>query len=415
MRVGVVTTSYPRFCGDPAGNFVAEHVNWLCRAGHQVDVVCAGLRGSEPQLQPASSRVGERAGERAEHRPRIHRLRHYGNLFYHGGAPESLARLRAAPLWTAGRFSVAMLAALSRIAVHWQAAFAHWFIPSAAALALTLPRSVPMVAIAHSGDVYTLRRLGLTSAMAALLWSRRAHSVFVSQSLREVFCTRIHPGALANSIRRRSTVSPMGIDVARFRELRHRVSDGPYTVLFLGRLVAVKGVDYLLAAIARLPQDCPEVRVVVAGDGPLRAQLEYRAAGLQTPRRQIVFTGAVTTQERDRLLSQADVLVAPSVTVEGGRREGAPMVVREAMAAGVPVVASRVGGLGELPPNVVTFIPPADSNMLSDVLARCVGDRMWYARQTVAAARWVAQWDWARVGARLWNPIATKSSIAKIL
>jgi glycosyltransferase involved in cell wall biosynthesis len=105
---------------------------------------------------------------------------------------------------------------------------------------------------------------------------------------------------------------------------------------------------------------------------------------------------------RDRLLAEADVLALPSLPVAGGRSEGAPVTALEAMAAGVPVVAARTGGLSELPAETALLVPPGDAAALAQALARCLTDPALRVRQVHAASRWVAQHDWSEVGAKLW-------------
>ncbi|WP_445256060.1 glycosyltransferase family 4 protein [Nocardioides aurantiacus] len=117
----------------------------------------------------------------------------------------------------------------------------------------------------------------------------------------------------------------------------------PPVVLFLGRLSEDKGVHVLLDAWARLPDprtDDPPARLVLAGDGEVdRFRREIAERGLTDS---VELPGWVTPGRVEELLDEADVLVLPS------RWEGQPMAVLEAMARGLPVVASRVGGLPDL-------------------------------------------------------------------
>lgn len=413
MRIGVVTTSYPRWLDDPAGSFVAGHVDWLLRAGHAVDVVCAGA--GHTHWQPGA---------------RIHPVNAPPGLFYAGGAPERLAGGRGAALADAARFSTALAATVARLARRWDLAFAHWLVPAAAALAGLAPR-LPVVAIAHSGDVHLVRRLGLATPLGALLARPGMRLAFVSEHVRDRFLTAVRSGPLRRRLERAALVTPMGIDLARFRAAAAhgrlaaaaRPND-PRTVLFLGRLVPVKGAHILLEAAARLPPPASgndpvrrPVRLIVAGDGPCRDALETQAAPLRTasPARSqpplqsdhssemiIEFPGEVRGLARDRLLARADLLVLPSIPVEGRRTEGLPVTVLEAMAAGVPVIASRTGGLAELPASTATFVPAGDPVALARAVAQCLDDPTLRDRQTRAAAAWVEQHDWSRVGPRLW-------------
>jgi glycosyltransferase involved in cell wall biosynthesis len=219
-----------------------------------------------------------------------------------------------------------------RRARYWDLAIAHWLAPSALA---ALPTRVPLLAIAHGGDVHTLARLHLLKPVMALLRARGARLSFVSADLRALANT---PDAL---------VQPMGIDVDHFASLR-RAPDG--SILMLTRLVPIKGIDIAIAATR-------DHRLVIAGDGP-----DAYAYGDN-----VTFLGAVDAARRDELLRTASVVIIPSRVLPNGRREGTPLVALEALAAGVPVIASRTGGLADLP---VIHVPPDDPHALAAAIDR---------------------------------------------
>jgi len=144
----------------------------------------------------------------------------------------------------------------------------------------------------------------------------------------------------------------------------------PGRILFLGRLIRQKGVDDLIHAVADLEGSA---HLHIAGDGPERRRLTRLASrmGVDT-----VFHGYVEgTQKRDAF-AQASVVCVPSREV-WGLSEGAPLVVREASVHGIPVVATRVGGIPELVLDgnreQVTLVPPGDRSALRYALSRHVG------------------------------------------
>ncbi|HEX6144664.1 MAG TPA: glycosyltransferase family 4 protein [Geminicoccaceae bacterium] len=110
------------------------------------------------------------------------------------------------------------------------------------------------------------------------------------------------------------------------------------TLLFLGRLDPIKNPLLALEILAGL--DDPEIRLVVVGDGPLRAAMVARARALRVQDR-VVMRGALARPEALDVLAGADLMLLPS------RSEGLPLAPIEAMAVGVPVVAARVGGVPE--------------------------------------------------------------------
>jgi glycosyltransferase involved in cell wall biosynthesis len=347
VKIGVVTTSYPRRPDDAAGSFVAAHVEALRALGHDVDVVGA------------------------------HHIQ--SSLFAGAGAPDELERgrgyLRGA--W----FTARLAAAIAHRARDWDLVIAHWLVPALAALpALAARRTrIPILAIAHGGDVHTLRRLHLLAPALHLLRTRGARLAFVSDELR----------ALANVPD--ALVQPMGLDVAHFASLRPAPTatpptTTPPTILVAARLVPIKGVDVALAAFRHLRTPA---RLVIAGDGPERARLERDAPA------RVRFLGAVDTRARDQLLREASLVVVPSRVLPNGRSEGMPMIALEALAAGVPVVASAVGGLRSL--TAATRVRPDDPRALAAAI-----DRVLAAPPPADELRHsVAHLSWREVAVRL--------------
>jgi glycosyltransferase involved in cell wall biosynthesis len=349
VTIGVVTTSYPRFDGDPAGSFVAGHVDAMRALGHAVEVVAAD------------------------------RLAGASGLFGRGGAPDALER---APIRTGASAVVVtarLVAAVAARARRWDAMFAHWLVPSAIA---ALPGALPVVAIAHGGDVFTLRRLHLLAPVLRALRRRGARLVFVGEHLRAI-AREAAPG-LAPWLDR-ATIQPMGLALARFTALaRTRAATAPPIVLVVARLVPIKGVD---VAIAAMPHVQAPARLVIAGDGPERARL------VAPPPHRLL--GEVTAAARDELLRTAAVVVIPSRVTPAGRTEGTPMIALEALASGVPVIASAVGGLRDLPG--VRLVPPDDPRALARAIDHTLAD----PPSPAALRAGVANLDWREVAPRL--------------
>lgn len=237
------------------------------------------------------------------------------------GIPDELER-DPTSIISAGRAFVQLAVDVRRLR-HCDLIIAHW-LPCALA---ALPARRPLVAIGHGGDVHTLRRLHLLTPTLHLL--RDAKLFFVSRELRDIAGV--------------GEVQPMGVDVSRFAVLP-RAPTTPPTIALIGRLVPIKGIDVAIAALDHLRTGA---RLVIAGDGPLP----------RSPR--ATYLGHVDVRP---LLGEASVVVVPSRVLPNGRSEGTPIAALEALAAGVPVVASNVGGLCDLP---VTHVPPDDPRALA--------------------------------------------------
>jgi len=151
---------------------------------------------------------------------------------------------------------------------------------------------------------------------------------------------------------------------------------GQALVLAVGRLAAQKGFGVLLDAAARWDDIEPGPLLVIAGEGPAAAELQSRAASLGLTVR---FAG----QRADvpALLAAADVFVLPSVW------EGQPLILQEALRAGVPIVATHVGGNpGLAGEDAAILVPPCDAPRLADAVRTVLGDPGLAARLRQAAA-----------------------------
>jgi glycosyltransferase involved in cell wall biosynthesis len=147
-----------------------------------------------------------------------------------------------------------------------------------------------------------------------------------------------------------------------------RDNDAPgLRVLTVARLTAQKGVAVLLAALADLPDD---VTLTIVGDGERRSFLEAEARRLKVADR-VRFAGAVGHDEIRDFYAAADVFCLASLD------EGIPVSLMEAMASGLPVVATRVGGIAELIDNGVNglVVPAGRADLLADALGKLRDDR----------------------------------------
>ncbi len=140
-------------------------------------------------------------------------------------------------------------------------------------------------------------------------------------------------------------------------------------LMFVGRLAGVKGVPVLLDAFAAAREVMSELSLTMVGDGPDRAALEaeVRTRGLQDA---VHFAGYKSQSEVAELLAGHDALVLPSFA------EGVPVVLMEAMAARMPVIATQVGGVGELvrPNETGLLVSPGDADGLRDAILSLMGD-----------------------------------------
>lgn len=220
------------------------------------------------------------------------------------------------------------------------------------------------------------------------------HVIAVSEKIKE--------DLVKSGIRRsRISVIPNGVPLVpvegnaalRRRELRSLMDIGPeeHAIGYLGRLSPEKGLIYLIEAVSQLFNSTMRLKLIIVGDGPERAKLErkVKGAGLES---KIVFAGFQTeTEEWYRIF---DSFVLPSLT------EGTPLALLEAMAAGLPVVASAVGGVPKVVSDGINGLlsPPGDAAALRDkirvlienpILSRMIGKK---GAQSVRAEYGIDRW-----------------------
>jgi glycosyltransferase involved in cell wall biosynthesis len=166
-------------------------------------------------------------------------------------------------------------------------------------------------------------------------------------------------------------------------------------VAFCGRLEGEKDVRTLVRAFARLRDDA---QLVVAGDGSARSGLEELAVRLGVAER-VRFLGFVAPARVPALLAHVDVLALPS------RFEELGTAVVEALRAGVPVVASDVGGLPEVVGDAGLLHAPGDAEACARGLAAVLGDRALAARLAAAGRRSAPAYDWELLAGRVLDEV----------
>jgi glycosyltransferase involved in cell wall biosynthesis len=187
---------------------------------------------------------------------------------------------------------------------------------------------------------------------------------------------------------------PEGIDLPRWRRLAEQVpqaSDGA-TILCVARQYPRKHVADLLRALPAVRRAVPRARAVIAGDGPEHAALLRLAAELDLGST-VTFTGALPDDQLARLYREADLFCLPSV------QEGFGIVFLEAMACGLPVVATRSAAIPEVVPDrqAGVLVPPGDVAALAHALVELLARPRLRATYGAFGREYVERFDWDEV------------------
>lgn len=364
----MLTTSLPRDPTDPAGRFVAEMAHDLTTRGLPLRLLAPRGRRALPGIPHLTYPTPP-------------------GIFDGPGAPDNLRRrpLRAG---LAGLTATAALtAAIHRHRHPTETLIAHWLVPTGLAALTAAPRA-PHHLIAHGSDIALLEALPLGRALARRLAAADAIT-FVSDDLRRRYAALIHPHPGPP----RQYTLPMGItplapDPAEVTRLR-ALARGRPIIATIGRLVPLKGLDTLADAL----RDRHDLIWLAAGDGPQRPALRARA-----PRTPLHLLGNLAPPARDALLATATLYIHPSRPI-GTRREGTPVSLLEALAAGVPTITTTLPGLiAAARPARAHLIPPDDPDALrraiDHLLTRPTLDDLRAAHRAHAT-----RWRWSTLGA----------------
>jgi glycosyltransferase involved in cell wall biosynthesis len=382
-RILVLTSTFPRWPKDTEPRFVLD----LCRE----------LRNHAEILVLAPHAVNA-AREEVLEGVLVRRFRYFvprwQSVAYDGGIT---ARLRANPwrLLQLPFLFAALWLAVRQAARTWSPDLihAHWIIPQALVAALAANVDPAIVCTSHGGDLHGLRGRFFGRLKS---WALRRCAVItvVSDSMAPLI-RALSPGV-------RVEVLPMGTDLRTLFVPPTRHERDQDHVLFVGRLVAKKGVTYLLRAIEILKTTHPKLRLTIAGDGPLKKQLVGEAAALGVADR-VTFVGSVEHRALPALFQCATLAIFPFVVAADGDQEGFGLVVVEAMGCECPVIASDLPAVRHTVEHDVTgtLTPPGNAVALADAIAKALRNPEHQTRlASVARARACALFDWGSIGAR---------------
>jgi glycogen(starch) synthase len=381
LRILMLSWEYPPVLVGGLGRHVHALATSLAREGHQVTVVTRHA----PDAPLEEVREGVRVVRAPEDPP----------LF-----PLSTPTLLA---WT-----MAFNHALTRAALHAAAGdhfdlvHAHDWLVTHTAVTMKDHLGVPLVATIHATEA------GRHQGWLPGEMNRSIHSVewwLARETDRVLVCSqhmRWEVGKLLELDPAQITVIPNGVEAPDWHAEPHAVDAararyagaGPL-VGFAGRLAYEKGVHHLISALPELRWRHPGLRMVIAGDGPHRADLQAQVINMKLDRA-VSFTGVVGDAELPSTMAATDAFVVPSLYEPFG------MVALEAAAAGAPLAVARTGGLNEIVKPGVTGLtfPAKDTAALADSVSDLLADEPEAQRMAARAKQMVHRhYAWPAIAA----------------
>jgi glycosyltransferase involved in cell wall biosynthesis len=391
-HVAYLVRSWPRL----TQTFVLDEVLALERLGLRLQVFALGRPDdalAQPECGAVRAPVAYLDGPRGWRTPADHLLtalaapaRYLGTAWYVATRAEADRGYRVSPrgacftmaVRLAGRLRAARRQGRAPARLH--AHFAHD--PALVALLTHRLTGVPWSFTAHARDLWQVPGGAVAERIASA-------SVTVAccqagaERLRELAGPRL---------RERVRLVHHGVDVRRFLPAPAPRRPGPPRIVSVGRLVEKKGHGDLLVACRLLKDGGRRFRLDLYGDGPLRGRLEAEVARLDLGG-EVALLGARPRDELLPALQAADVFALTPVVTGDGDRDGIPNVLLEAMACGLPVVTTSVGGIGEVVEHGRSGLlaAPHDAAAVAGHLRRLLGDQRARRRMGEAARRAVVE------------------------
>lgn len=379
-RLLITGSTFPRYAGDTEPRFVLDLAKNM-KEYAEVTVLVPAAPGAADREELEGVQV-----VRYHYFP-IHSLE---TLCYPGAIVPRIREKKVRGLLVPWLF-VSLYVHLFKMRREYDIVQANWLIPQGIVQSFI---KKPYVVTGHGGDVTSLNK-GILKVLKKRCLKNAAGVTAVSQPLMDVL-----NGIYENP---KQAVISMGCDTAMFGQ-EHRVENyfgqgDKKVVLFVGRLAEKKGVSYAIEAMRQVNNAI----LVIAGDGPLKSKLQRQAERVQQESGStILFLGAKTHEELKGIYASADLFVMPSITAKDGDKEGFGLVILEAFASGLPIVASRSGGITDIVKDGVNgyLAEEKDVSGLADRINIVLQDKNIYNKMQTEAKKTAQRYDYCEIAKR---------------
>jgi glycosyltransferase involved in cell wall biosynthesis len=331
-KILVITTTFPRYKNDAIPNFIYELSREHTKK-YDVHVICPHSQDSK------SFEIMDEV--------KVHRFKYFYPKFENLSKGISISNsikenllnsLLVPPFIFFGTLKILILLYKFRFKI----VHNHWLIPFAPITSFFKKIfKYKLIITSHGGDILGFSK-GLSEKIITILSkysiSRADHYTVVSTDMMRIAKKKFHLNSSPQII-------SMGIPYKEFSSVKTSFSEEEFTTVFIGRLSEMKGTRYLIEAIAFLQKNHNQkIKCKIIGDGPDRDFLTNLCIENNIDNL-VEFLGFVPHKKVPEKLSNSSVFVGPSITTSSGYKEGFGLVFVEAMAAGLPVIASRSGGI----------------------------------------------------------------------
>ncbi len=354
MKIIHITTAYPRRKGDVISPWLVKMLEGLKNRGHGVSVFTSSYRGLGFQVQDGI---------------KVYRFRYapakFETLTHDMAVPERLKqgliyKLLVFPYLKSGSLHAFFFPYRQDI-VH-----VHWPVPHVLfGIQMKYRWKVPMLLYIHGGELRFLARLPSPLRKFFIYLLNKADYITVNSSYTRGL---VESYGLKPPVEIIPFGNPFSEKIHPYRE------KGNKTILFVGRLIEVKGVDTLLRAFKTVQKVFPDAKLRIVGNGPLMDDLKKLAEELGID---VTFTGYKTGKDLEDEYLNASCFVLPSKPDKIGQVETLGVVAIEALSYGLPVVASNLGGIPDIVKDGKTglLFKPGDHEELAEKIIQVLENR----------------------------------------
>jgi len=354
MRILINTTTFPTSETDPVPAFVLDQVRefYVVDSSLEIDVLTPHNAYSEPVANIRQSESHQEIRYHYFWPTQFEKLAGRGIL---PALKENLLRLALIPFFVYFQFRA--LRHLCKVNKP-DLIYAHWFMTPAIISYFVCRRlNIPLVFTTHASDMSVLRKVPFAKKLVARVLDYASHYTAVSNRTANKMKAYFSEQEWQRHYEKKLSIIPMGTHLSteklnktqQTQLLREAGLDASKNyILCMGRLSEKKGFNYLIAAYALLSESLrQEYQLVIAGDGQLMQSLKSQVSNTVKDG-EVIFTGYVSGNIKNTLLTNASLFVLPSIIDNSGDSEGLPVAMMEALASSKTVVATNVSGAEEV-------------------------------------------------------------------
>ena len=387
-RLLITGSTFPRYEGDTEPRFILD----LAKAMKEYATVTVLVPASP---EAADREILEGVDVIRYHYFPIHSLE---TLCYPGAIVPRIKEKKARVLLVPWLF-ISLYYNLFKMRKEYDIVHSNWLIPQGIAQSFV---STPYIVTGHGGDVTSLNN-GIFRRLKRRCLKKAVGVTAVSEPLMSVL-EDIY-------VNKNRAVISMGCDTSFFGKEHYKENlfgqGDKKVILFVGRLAEKKGVTYLIEAMKYIN----DAIIVIAGDGPLKEELTQQAEKMCKEKQCecIKFIGAKTHEQLRSIYASSDIFVMPSITAKDGDKEGFGLVMLEAFASGLPVIASRSGGIVDLVKDSINgcLVEEKDIKGIANKINIVLNNERIYNKLVMAARSTAEQYDY-KVIAKKYNDFIDK-------